>query len=192
MDGHFVPNMTIGPPVVASLRKVSNLPFDVHLMIEEPGRYVDDFIRAGANWISVHAEADRHLNRTLAHIRSQGLRAGVAIKPSTPLGVLAEALPDLDYVLIMSVNPGFGGQKFIPSALQKIRKLRETITCNRYEVRIEVDGGIDAGNLQDVLSAGADTIVAGSAIFRSPTNPADAVRAMKQIAARVPRRQDKE
>jgi ribulose-phosphate 3-epimerase len=182
MDGHFVPNLTVGPPVVASIRKITSLPLDVHLMIEEPARLVDDFIRAGANWVSVHVEADHHLNRTIQHIRSQGVRAGVALNPSTPIGTLEEVLADLDFVLIMSVNPGFGGQQFIPSALNKIRKLRQEITCNKYRARIEVDGGLDTGNLEEVIAAGADMIVAGTAIFRSKNGPAAAVQGMKDIA----------
>jgi ribulose-phosphate 3-epimerase len=184
MDGHFVPNMTIGPPVVASIRKCTKLPLDVHLMIEEPGRYVDEFISAGANWISVHVEADAHLNRTIQHIRSQGVRAGVALNPATPPGALDEVIPDVDYILVMSVNPGFGGQKFISSALQKIRKLREKFTLNNHRARLEIDGGVDTGNLGEILAAGADMIVAGSAIFKSGKAPSEAVREMKEIARR--------
>ncbi len=184
MDGHFVPNMTIGPPVVASIRKITNLPLDAHLMIEEPARYVDAMIQAGVNWLSVHVEADVHLNRTIQHLRGQGIRAGVALNPATPVDALVEVLPDVDYVLVMSVNPGFGGQEFIPSALQKIRKLRERISFNKYRARIEVDGGVDAGNLHEVLNAGADVIVAGSAIFKSKTSPSEAVRQMLNIAER--------
>ncbi len=186
MDGHFVPNLTIGPPVVASIRKITSLPLDTHLMIADPARYVDEFIRAGAQWISVHAEVDAHLQRTIQHIRNQGIRAGVAINPATPIGVLEEILPDVDYILVMSVNPGFGGQEFISSALNKIRKLRERITSNKYRARIEVDGGVDTGNLADILAAGADTIVAGSAIFRSTIGAANALREMKVIARRFP------
>lgn len=184
MDGHFVPNITIGPPVVSSIRKVTNLPLDAHLMIERPDRYVDDFIRSGANWISVHAEADVHLDRTLNFIRENGIRAGVAINPGTPLSVLEEILPLADYALIMSVNPGFGGQKFIPAMLKKIRKLRDLIATNGCLTRIEVDGGIDAGNLDDVLTAGADIAVIGSAIFRSQKDASEEVREMKRIAER--------
>ncbi len=184
MDGHFVPNMTIGPPVVASIRKITSLPLDTHLMISEPARYIDEFIRAGAHWISVHAEVDAHLHRTIQHLQNQGIKAGVAINPATPISVLEEVMPDVDYILVMSVNPGFGGQEFISSALHKIRKLREWITSNKYRARIEVDGGVDTGNLADVLAAGADTIVAGSAIFRSTTGAANAVREMKEIAKR--------
>ena len=191
MDGHFVPNMTIGPPVVASIRKCTKIPLDVHLMIEDPGRYVDEFISAGANWISVHVETDAHLNRTIQHIRSQGVRAGVALNPATPVGALDEVIPDVDYILVMSVNPGFGGQRFISSALQKIRKLRENITLNNHRARLEIDGGVDTGNLSDILAAGADMIVAGSAIFKSGKAPSEAVREMKEIARRQAGRPDR-
>ncbi len=184
MDGHFVPNITIGPPVVASIRKVTRLPLDTHLMVSEPARYVQDLARAGANWISVHVETDPHLNRTLQFIQSYGLRAGVAVNPSTPLSFLEEVLPQADYVLVMSVNPGFGGQAFIPSAQQKIRKLREMITSYGCDARIEVDGGIGLDNLDNVLGAGAEIIVAGSAIFRAPDGATNATRGMKDIADR--------
>jgi len=184
MDGHFVPNITIGPPVVASIRKITSLPLDAHLMIENPDRYIDSFIRAGVNWLSVHVEADTHINRTLQHLRANGVRAGVAINPGTPLGALDEIFPWVDFILLMTVNPGFGGQKFIPSSLRKIRHLRDSIVLNRYPVRIEVDGGIDSGNLKDVLTAGAEIIVAGSAIFSSEKGASEAVREMKGIAER--------
>jgi ribulose-phosphate 3-epimerase len=184
MDGHFVPNITIGPPVVASIRKITKLPLDAHLMVEEPAKFVDDLARAGVTWISVHAEADVHLNRTIQYIRDHGVRAGVAINPATPISVLEEVMADVDYILVMSVNPGFGGQQFIPSTLQKIRKLRDWISSNNCRARIEVDGGVDIGNLQEVLGAGANMIVVGSAIFSSKTSPAEAVREMKEIANR--------
>jgi ribulose-phosphate 3-epimerase len=184
MDGRFVPNMTIGPPVVASIRKITRLPLDAHLMIEDPERYLDDFIRAGVNWLSVHVEADVHLDRTLNHLKENGVRAGVAINPGTSLGSLDEVLSLADYVLIMTVNPGFGGQKFIPSMLKKIRRLRESVVSNDYRIRIEVDGGIGSGNLHDVLTAGAEIIVAGSAIFRSQQSASEAVLEMKGIAGR--------
>ena len=184
MDGHFVPNITIGPPVVASIRRITKLPLDAHLMIEDPARYVDALIQAGVNWISVHAEADVHLSRTIQHIQGQGVRAGVAINPATPIGRLEEVLHDVDFVLVMSVNPGFGGQRFIPSALHKIRKLKAEITSNKCRARIEVDGGIDIRNLNDVLAAGADVIVAGSAIFNDHVTAFDALREMKTIADR--------
>ncbi len=184
MDGHFVPNITIGPPVIASIRKATSLPLDVHLMIEEPSRYLDAMIQAGANWISVHAEADTHLNRTVRHLRDHGLRAGVALNPSTPLVAVEEILPEVDFVLIMSVNPGFGGQSFVPSTLKKIRKLREIIASNGYHARIEVDGGVGPDNLSEVLASGAEIIVVGSAVFGAKRGPSEAVTELKAIAGR--------
>jgi ribulose-phosphate 3-epimerase len=181
MDGHFVPNITIGPPVVASIRKSTRMVLDVHLMIDHPGDYIEDFIRAGADWISVHVEADKHLDRTLNFLKEKGIRAGVALNPATVVGSLDEVLHLMDYVLIMTVNPGFGGQKFIPSTLEKIRKLKRLSKSDAYRGRIEVDGGIDAGNLSKVLDAGADIIVAGSAIF-GREDAAEAVVEMKRIA----------
>lgn len=181
MDGHFVPNITIGPPVVASIRKSTRMVLDVHLMIDHPGDYIEDFIRAGADWISVHVEADKHLDRTLNFLKEKGIRAGVALNPATAVGSLDEVLHLMDYVLIMTVNPGFGGQKFIPSTLEKIRKLKRLSKSDAYRGRIEVDGGIDAGNLSKVLDAGADIIVAGSAIF-GREDAAEAVVEMKRIA----------
>ncbi len=182
MDGHFVPNIPIGPPVVSSVRRFTRLPLDVHLMIENPEQYIESFIRAGVNWISVHVETDVHLERTLHFIKDNGIRAGVALNPATPLCLLDEVLGLADYVLIMTVNPGFGGQKFIPSTLKKIRRLRESIVSNGYPTRIEVDGGIGPDNLAEVLTAGADIIVAGSAIFSSSKGASEAVREMKGIA----------
>jgi ribulose-phosphate 3-epimerase len=182
MDGHFVPNITIGPPVVASIRKTTPLPLDVHLMIENPDRYIDDFVRAGANWISVHVEADVHLDRTLHYLKEKGARAGVAINPGTSLASLQEVVQLADFILIMTVNPGFGGQKFIPSSLDKIKRLKELIESNGYKTRIEVDGGIGPENLREVLDAGAEIIVAGSAIFSAPQDASEAVREFKGIA----------
>jgi ribulose-phosphate 3-epimerase len=184
MDGHFVPNMTIGPPVVASIRKITQLPLDTHLMIENPGQYLDDFIQAGINRLSVHVEADVHLDRSLQHLRDHGIQAGVAINPGTSLSSLEEVLPEIDFVLIMTVNPGFGGQKFIPSMIKKIIHLQDIIVSNKYRARIEVDGGVDMDNLQDVIAAGAEIIVAGSAVFRSPIGASEAVREMREIANR--------
>jgi ribulose-phosphate 3-epimerase len=165
MDGHFVPNLTIGIPVVESIRKVTDLPFDVHLMIEEPDRYIERFARAGANLISVHQEAVPHLHRVVGQIRECGAAAGVALNPATPLASLAEILPDLDYVLLMSVNPGFGGQRFIPSALNKVTALRRMIDASGCDVRIEVDGGVGPDNIADLRRQGADYLVAGAAVF---------------------------
>jgi len=184
MDGHFVPNITIGPPVVASIRKITSLPLDAHLMIEKPEKFLDDFIRAGVNWLSVHVEVDAHLDRTLQLLKANGIKAGIAINPGTALSSLDQILPIADYVLIMTVNPGFGGQKFIPYTLKKIKLLREFIVSNGYPTRIEVDGGIDPGNLQDVLAAGAEIIVAGSAVFSSQKGASEAVKEMKGIAER--------
>jgi ribulose-phosphate 3-epimerase len=182
MDGHFVPNITLGLPVVASIRKVTDLPLDAHLMIEEPARYVDDFIRAGVNWLSIHLEADVHLNRTIRHIQDQGIRAGVAINPATPIGALEEIISEADFILVMSVNPGFGGQQFIPSSLDKIRKLKEIITSYSYRARIEVDGGIGPENLRELLKAGADIVVAGSSVFNPEKDATEAVRELRSIA----------
>ncbi len=165
MDGHFVPNITLGPLVVQAARQATPLPIDAHLMIENAERYVDAFADAGAGWISVHVEAQPHLQRTLAHVRGRGLRAGVALNPATPLSVLEEILPDADYVLVMSVNPGFGGQRFLPGSLDKIRRLRRTIQERGLAVAIEVDGGVDAGNVKALVEAGAEILVAGSAVF---------------------------
>ncbi len=165
MDGHFVPNITIGPPVVRSLRKATELPLDCHLMIEDPDRYIPDFAEAGADWISVHQEACRHLNRTLHLIRSHGAQAGVVINPATPVESLSEVLDIADYVLVMSVNPGFGGQKFIPGAVHKIRKLADLRADRRLQYRIEVDGGIALDTVAEVVRAGAEILVAGNAVF---------------------------
>jgi ribulose-phosphate 3-epimerase len=165
MDGHFVPNITIGPPVVKSLRKATRLPLDCHLMIENPDQYIGDFAEAGADWISVHQEACRHLNRTLNLIKSHGCRAGVVINPATPVEALSEVLEIVDYVLVMSVNPGFGGQKFIPGTLAKIRKLAEIRAERGYGYRIEIDGGVAMETVAEVVRAGAEVLVAGNAVF---------------------------
>ena len=175
MDGHFVPNITIGLPVVRSLRKATKLTLDCHLMITDPGRYAEQFVEAGADMVSVHVEADAHLHRTLTSIRKAGGKAGIAINPATSLSELDEALPFADFILVMSVNPGFGGQAFIHTAIEKVRRLREMIESRGLQVRIEIDGGIDAGNILEVIEAGAQILVAGSAIYGKPS-PADAVR----------------
>jgi len=186
MDGHFVPNLTIGPPVIASLRAASSLPFDVHLMIEQPGRWVEAYIGAGADMISVHAEADPHLHRTVQFIRSRGVRAGVAINPGTPVSVLEAVLPDLDHVLVMSVNPGFSGQDFVPVAIEKLSALRAEVARRGLSVRLEVDGGVKRENAGRLVAAGADILVAGSAVFGSSDPVAaarDLLRAMSAGAA---------
>lgn len=175
MDGRFVPNITIGLPVVKSLRKITRTTIDCHLMIAEPGRYAAEFVRAGADMVSVHVEADVHLQRTLASIREAGGKAGVAINPATPLVSLEEALPYADFVLLMSVNPGFGGQKFIETSTDKLRRLKAMIVERGLSARIEIDGGIDAGNIRTIVGAGAEIVVAGSAVFGEGT-PAESAR----------------
>jgi ribulose-phosphate 3-epimerase len=177
MDGHFVPNLTVGPQVVAAVRRSTHLPIDVHMMIENADHYVDVIVDAGASWISVHVEAMPHLQRTAAHLRRRGMRAGVAINPSTPLGSLEEILPEIDYVLVMSVNPGFGGQSFLPASLEKVRRLAGQIRQRGLAVHIEVDGGVDIGNARALTQAGADILVAGSAIF-GKADPEAAARAL--------------
>ena len=181
MDGHFVPNITIGPPVVASLRKVTKLPLDCHLMIENADEYIPAFAEAGANWISVHQEACAHLNRSLHLIRSHGARVGVVINPATPVDTLSEVLDIVDYVLVMSVNPGFGGQKFIPAALKKISRLAELRQARKLDFRIEVDGGVGLDTVQEVVRAGAEILVAGSAVFGS-SDPAAAAQKLLKAA----------
>jgi len=165
MDGHFVPNITIGPPVVASLRKAVTAPLDVHLMIEDPDQFIPAFADAGADWISVHQEACVHLHRTLELIKSLSLKAGVVINPATPVQTLGEVLDIVDYVLVMSVNPGFGGQKFIPGSLEKIRKLATMRTAKGPDYRIEIDGGVSLNNVAEITKAGAEILVAGNAVF---------------------------
>ena len=165
MDGHFVPNLTLGPPVVRSLRKATRLPLDCHLMIENADRYLDAFVDAGASWISLHVEALTHLQRALAHLKSRGVRAGVALNPATPLAALDEVLPELDYVLVMSVNPGFAGQSFLPASLDKVRRLRAQIQARGLAASIEVDGGVDVTNVRTLCEAGAEVLVAGQAVF---------------------------
>ncbi|SDB16145.1 ribulose-phosphate 3-epimerase [Eubacterium oxidoreducens] len=166
MDGMFVPSISFGLPVIASIRKVSKIPFDVHLMIEEPDRYIKEFADAGADIITVHAEACKHLDRTIQHIHECGLKAGVALNPSTPLEVLRYVLEDLDLVLVMSVNPGFGGQKYIPYSTKKIKELRKMCDEVNPDIMLEVDGGIKTTNVLEVIGAGANMIVAGSAVFK--------------------------
>lgn len=177
MDGHFVPNITVGLPVVRSLRKATEMILDCHLMISEPGRYAVEFVKSGADMVSVHIEADDHLQRTLTAIREAGAKAGIAVNPGTPLEQLSEVLPYADYVLLMSVNPGFGGQKFLPTMLDKLRRLRAIIRERGLAVKIEIDGGIDDANIADIVDAGAEMIVAGSAVFGS----GDAENAVKGL-----------
>jgi len=177
MDGHFVPNLTFGVPVVAALSGRTELPIDVHLMVSNPDRLLDDYLDAGSSWVSVHVEAAVHLDRTMARIRSRGAKAGVVLNPSTPLGVLDDILPVVDFVLLMSVNPGFGGQPFVPYVLDKARRLRRQIDDRGLAVEIELDGGVGPGNIADVVAAGVDVCVAGSAVFGT----ADPVAQMHEL-----------
>jgi ribulose-phosphate 3-epimerase len=179
MDGHFVPNITVGLPVVKSLAKFTQLPIDAHLMITDPGTYAVQFVKAGARMVSVHVEADAHLHRTLMSIKAAGAQAGVVLNPATPVVAVEEALQFVDYVLVMSVNPGFGGQQFIPEALDKVKRLRQMIVERQLNVRIEIDGGVDRSNIETVVAAGAEIIVAGSAIFGKPDAEA-AVRELRE------------
>jgi ribulose-phosphate 3-epimerase len=181
MDGHFVPNISIGIPVVASLRKTTCLPLDVHLMIEKPENYIGDFVRVGAARILIHQEATVHLDRALSMIRELGAQAGVAINPATPVALLTDVLDRVDTVLVMSVNPGFGGQKFIPGAVEKIRQLNQRRSGYNGAFRIEVDGGVDLENAADLAHAGVNTFVAGTSIFHTP-DPAAAARQMRKLA----------
>lgn len=181
MDGHFVPNITIGPPVVASLRKVTTVPMDCHLMIEDPNQYIPAFIDAGADWISVHQEACTHLHRTLTMIKEQGAKAGVVINPATPVHTLGEVLDLVDYVLVMSVNPGFGGQRFIPASLDKIRKLVTMRNAKGAQFRIEIDGGVSLETITSIVKAGAEILVAGNAVF-GKGNPTSNTQNLLQAA----------
>lgn len=185
MDGHFVPNLTLGPRLVAAIRRETRLPIDVHLMVENPRAFVPLFHEAGADWISIHVEATAHLHKDLTMIRDLGRKAGVALNPATPLESIDEVLTELDFVLIMSVNPGWGGQSFIPSCRDKIRRLRDRIRAARLTVPIEVDGGIKLDNVADILRAGMEIVVAGSAVYDAP-DPAAVIRAMKDIARKLP------
>jgi ribulose-phosphate 3-epimerase len=182
MDGHFVPNITIGPPVVASVRKITDLPLDVHLMIADADRYIDEFARAGADWITVHVEACPHLHRTIHRIKELGKKAGAVLNPATPLITLEEILGDVDLVMLMSVNPGFGGQSFIRSSLNKIKTLRKMIEDRGLETGIEVDGGVSPATIDEVAGAGANIFVAGSAIFGQP-DYVEVIREMKDLCS---------
>jgi len=182
MDGHFVPNITIGSPVVAAIRKVTKLPLDVHLMISEPDRYIADFAKAGSDIITVHAEACPHLHRTIGFIKEQGKRAGVSLNPSTPISLIEHSLEDVDMVLLMTVNPGFGGQKFIKTMLPKIAEMRRIINDRGLKVELEVDGGVTLDNIADISRAGADSFVAGSAVFGSKDYK-KTIEEMKSLAA---------
>ncbi len=185
MDGHFVPNLTLGPRLVASIRRETSLPIDVHLMVEDPRSFIPLFHEAGADWISLHVEATAHLHKDLTMIRGLGRKAGAALNPATPIDTLKEVLGELDFILVMSVNPGWGGQSFIPSCREKIRKLRDWIRAEKRDIPIEVDGGIKLDNVEDIIRAGTEIVVAGSAIFEAP-DPAGVIRAMKEIARKTP------
>ena len=181
MDGHFAPNLTVGPFIVEWVRKATKLPIDAHLMIENPDNFIGAFARAGANMISVHPEATYHLDRTLNHIRHSGCQAGVVLNPATPLAMIEEVIAEVDYVLLMSVNPGFSGQKFIKSSLDKLRRLRDLIRMKFSPARIEIDGGVGLGNVAEVVVAGAEILVAGSAVFGAE-NPAEALKELLRAA----------
>jgi ribulose-phosphate 3-epimerase len=187
MDGHFVPNLTLGPAVTAAVRRATSRPIDVHLMIEEPDRYLDAFVEAGATMISVHVEVLPHLQRTLSRLRELGVKAGAAINPSTPVAAIGEVIDTLDHVLVMSVNPGFSGQRFIPHTIDKIREVRARLDAAGSGASIEVDGGIEIENAAAVVAAGASILVAGSSIFGQP-DPAEAARALRRAAEEPSRR----
>ena len=183
MDGAFVPNLTFGAPVVKKIRKVTDLFFDCHLMVNNPEQYIDDFADAGADMVVVHAEATKHLHRCVQYIKNKGMQAGVALNPASPLCLVEEILPDVDMVLLMSVNPGFGGQSFIDSALRKVEAARQRIEASGRDIRLEVDGGIKPANIRQVADAGADTFVAGSAIFGQKDYAAVIDQMRRQLAA---------
>ena len=184
MDGHFVPNITLGPPVVKAIKRTATVPLDVHLMIEEPDRFVEAFVAAGANSLTVHVEAVAHLHRTIQFIKSTGALAGVALNPATPIVALEEIAGDLDYVLVMTVNPGFGAQTFIPRSESKVRAVRELLRRAGLSIPIEVDGGIDVHTAPRIVAAGADILVAGNAIFNTP-DPARAARELRAAATAI-------
>lgn len=181
MDGRFVPNITLGMPVVAALRKETKLPLDCHLMIVEPLKYAEEFVKSGADWVSVHQEADPHLHRTLGAIRAAGAKAGVVLNPATPVETLTDLVGDFDFVLLMSVNPGFGGQSFIPRTLDKVKRLDALRTERQTPFIIQVDGGVGLNNAQELVRAGADVLVAGNAVFKAP----DPLRAIRDLLSEM-------
>ncbi len=185
MDGHFVPNLTIGPPIIKAIKRIATVPCDVHLMISNPGEFVDAYCDAGADYLTVHVEASTHLHRILQHIRSRGVKAGVSLNPHTPLSSIEEVLGDLDLILIMSVNPGFGGQSFIPNTLDRLRRLNKMLEDRGLsdQVEIEIDGGAKYGNMAEILEAGADIIVSGSGVFKAD-DPVKMVKDMKALLAK--------
>jgi ribulose-phosphate 3-epimerase len=182
MDGHFVPNITIGAPVVAAIRPVTSLPLDVHLMIEHPEQYISEFVKAGADIITVHVEACPHLHKTIRLIKELGVKAGVSLNPATPIGAVEEFLPHVDLVLVMSVNPGFGGQTFIPETLPRIANMRKILDDRGLSAELEVDGGINADNAPDIVKAGANVLVAGNSVFRAKEGIARAMRRLREAA----------
>jgi len=186
MDGHFVPNITIGPPVVASIRPATKLPFDVHLMIEHPERYVSDFVKAGADIITLHVEACPHLRDTIGEIKKLGVKAGVSLNPATPVSAVKEFLAHVDLVLVMSVNPGFGGQSFIPATLPKIAGVRRMLDDGGLGAELEVDGGINADNAGEIARAGADVLVAGNSVFKAEEGISGALRRLRDAVAHYP------
>jgi ribulose-phosphate 3-epimerase len=183
MDGHFVPNITIGAPVVASIRPITNLPLDVHLMIEHPERFISEFVQAGADIITVHVETCPHLRKTIRLIKELGARAGVSLNPPTPVSAVEESLPHVDLVLVMSVNPGFGGQSFIPKTLPKIADMRKILNDRGLSAELEVDGGINTDNAPSIVKAGADVLVAGNSIFRAKEGIGRALRRLRKATA---------
>jgi len=183
MDGHFVPNITIGAPVVASIRRVTSLPLDVHLMIEHPERYISEFINAGADIITVHVEASPHLLSTIQAIKEQGVKAGVSLNPPTPLSAVDEFIHHVDLVLVMSVNPGFGGQSFIPETLPRIANMRKMLDNRKPGIELEVDGGINAENAPDIVEAGADVLVAGNSVFRAEDGISGAMQRLREATS---------
>ncbi|MCP4715142.1 MAG: ribulose-phosphate 3-epimerase [Deltaproteobacteria bacterium] len=183
MDGHFVPNITIGPLIVEAVKRVTGLPLDVHLMIENPDQYIEAFAEAGSSILTVHAEAGYHLQRTLQAIRALGVRAAVSLNPATPLNVLEHVLGDLDMILIMTVNPGFGGQKFIPAMLDKLRRLKAMLAAAGKQIPIEVDGGVVVDNIKEISDAGADIFVSGSGVFNTPDYGATIAEMKKRLGA---------
>jgi ribulose-phosphate 3-epimerase len=185
MDGHFVPNLTFGPPVIRAVRGCSPRPFDVHLMVERPEDLIPEYVAAGANFVTVHAEVCPHLHRTLSWLRELGVGAGVALNPATPLSAISEIVPDLDLVLIMTVNPGFGGQKFIPQMLDKLRRCRELLDQHGSKAELSVDGGVGPSNIAQVVAAGASVVVAGSAVYGHPEGATGGVATLRLAAART-------
>lgn len=180
MDGHFVPNITFGPFIVKAIKKVTSIPLDVHLMIENPGDYVDDFISAGADYLTIHVEATKHLHRVIQKIKSKGIKVGVSLNPHTPLSMIEEVISDIDLILIMAVNPGFGGQSFIPNTIDKLKRLQKLLILHDAKhIEVEVDGGVKLENIKEISDAGCDIFVSGSGIFKA-TDPKDMIKKMKQ------------